>query len=64
MPRAGAEREGQGVSHQAALTSRQRAATGPFLAYVNLCKPLLQVTDRKTAEDHTSTVPFRQRGQT
>ena len=45
---AGAEKEqsggqGQGgaVSQQA-LTSRQRAATGPFLAYVNLCKPLLQ----------------------
>ena len=41
--RAGAEKEsgGQAVSQQA-LTSRQRAATGPFLAYVNLCKPLLQ----------------------
>ena len=40
---AGAEKEkgGQAVSQQA-LTSRQRAATGPFLAYVNLCKPLLQ----------------------
>merc|ERR1719400_2749478 len=32
---------GKAVSQQA-LTSRQRAATGPFLAYVNLCKPLLQ----------------------
>ena len=32
------------LSHQAELTSRQKAATGPFLAYVNLCKPLLQVT--------------------
>ena len=41
--RAGAEKESgsQAVSQQA-LTSRQRAATGPFLAYVNLCKPLLQ----------------------
>ena len=27
---------------QKELTSKQRAATGPFLAYVNLCKPLLQ----------------------
>ena len=35
------EKGGQAVSQQA-LTSRQRAATGPFLAYVNLCKPLLQ----------------------
>ena len=42
--RAGAEKEssgGEAVSQQS-LTSRQRAATGPFLAYVNLCKPLLQ----------------------
>lgn len=27
---------------QKELTSKQKAATGPFLAYVNLCKPLLQ----------------------
>ena len=41
---AGVEKEtgGQGAVSQQALTSRQRAATGPFLAYVNLCKPLLQ----------------------
>jgi len=29
------------ISHKE-LTSKQKAATGPFLAYVNLCKPLLQ----------------------
>ena len=27
---------------QKELTNKQKAATGPFLAYVNLCKPLLQ----------------------
>jgi hypothetical protein len=26
------------------VTDKQRAATGPFLAYVNLCKPLLLVS--------------------
>ena len=42
--RAGAEKSAQSsVAQQAALTSKQKAATGPFLAYVNLCKPLLQV---------------------
>jgi hypothetical protein len=28
---------------QGVVTDKQRAATGPFLAYVNLCKPLLLV---------------------
>jgi hypothetical protein len=29
---------------QGVVTDKQRAATGPFLAYVNLCKPLLMVS--------------------
>ena len=38
-------RPGDGEQQQAGnkdLSSKQKAATGPFLAYVNLCKPLLQ----------------------
>ena len=30
------------VACQSPITSKQKTATGPFLAYVNLCKPLLQ----------------------
>jgi len=39
--RAGSAPEAPQIS-QKELTSKQKAATGPFLAYVNLCKPLLQ----------------------
>jgi len=39
--RAGSAPESPQIS-QKELTSKQKAATGPFLAYVNLCKPLLQ----------------------